>query len=199
MNQIVTKVAPALAAGCTRVLKPREMAPLSARLFAQILHEAAVPHGVFNLANGDGPTVGAALASHPDVATISFTGSNRAGVGIAVAVAAAPAVKRVTQELGGKSANILLDDADPLLRTKTTWSESRTILPKGLSGFVTSGNLKRARRARRIRSGNVHVNGARVDFGGRLLQTVGQRQRMGEAGPEEFLELRTVFGYAPAK
>ena len=110
MNQIVCKVAPALAAGCTMVLKPSEIAPLSAYLFAQILHEAAVPPGVFNLVNGDGPTVGAAIASHPDVAMVSFTGSTRAG--IAVAVAAAPTVKRVTQELGGKSANIILEDAD---------------------------------------------------------------------------------------
>ena len=110
MNQIVCKVAPALAAGCTMVLKPSEFAPLSAYLFAQILHEAGVPPGVFNLVNGDGPTVGAAISSHPDVAMVSFTGSTRAGV--AVAVAAAPTVKRVTQELGGKSANIVLDDAD---------------------------------------------------------------------------------------
>src|SRR5450755_3668726 len=110
MNQIVTKVAPALAAGCTIVLKPSEMAPLSAYLFAQIMHEAAVPPGVFNLVNGDGFTVGAALSSHPDVAMVSFTGSTRAGV--AVATAAAPTVKRVTQELGGKSANIILEDAD---------------------------------------------------------------------------------------
>ncbi|MGC2611425.1 MAG: aldehyde dehydrogenase family protein, partial [Candidatus Sulfotelmatobacter sp.] len=110
MNQIVCKVAPALAAGCTMVLKPSETAPLSAYLFAQILDEAGVPPGVFNLVNGDGPTVGVAISSHPDVAMVSFTGSTRAGV--AVAVAAAPTVKRVTQELGGKSANILLDDAD---------------------------------------------------------------------------------------
>jgi aldehyde dehydrogenase (NAD+) len=110
MNQVACKVAPALAAGCTMVLKPSEMAPLSAYLFAQILHEAEAPPGVFNLVNGDGPTVGAALASHPDVAMVSFTGSTRAG--IAVAIAAAPTVKRVTQELGGKSANILLEDAD---------------------------------------------------------------------------------------
>src|SRR5271167_3810782 len=110
MNQIACKVAPALAAGCTMVLKPSEMAPLSAYLFAQILHEAAVPPGVFNLINGDGPTVGAAISSHPDVAMVSFTGSTRAGV--AVATAAAPSVKRITQELGGKSANIILDDAD---------------------------------------------------------------------------------------
>ena len=110
MNQIVCKVAPALAAGCTMVLKPSELAPLSAYLFAQILHEAGLPPGVFNLVNGDGPTVGAAISSHPDVAMVSFTGSTRAGV--AVASAAAPTVKRVTQELGGKSANIILDDAD---------------------------------------------------------------------------------------
>jgi aldehyde dehydrogenase (NAD+) len=110
MNQIVCKVAPALAAGCTMVLKPSEMAPLSGYLFAQILHEAAVPPGVFNLVNGDGPIVGAAISSHPDVAMISFTGSTRAGV--AVAKAAAPSVKRVTQELGGKSANIILEDTD---------------------------------------------------------------------------------------
>jgi len=110
MNQIACKVAPALAAGCTMILKPSEIAPLSATLFAQILDEAGVPAGVFNLIHGDGPTAGAALAAHPDVAMISFTGSTRAGV--AVATAAAPTVKRVTQELGGKSANIVLDDAN---------------------------------------------------------------------------------------
>src|ERR1700675_570883 len=110
MNQIATKVAPALAAGCTMVLKPSEVAPLSAYLFTQILDEAALPAGVFNMVNGDGPTVGAAIASHPDVAMVSFTGSTRAGV--TVASAAAPTVKRVTQELGGKSANIILEDAD---------------------------------------------------------------------------------------
>jgi aldehyde dehydrogenase (NAD+) len=110
MNQIACKVAPALAAGCTMVLKPSEIAPLSAYLFTRILREAGLPAGVFNLVNGDGPTVGSAITSHPDVAMVSFTGSTRAGV--AVACAAAPSVKRVTQELGGKSANIILDDAD---------------------------------------------------------------------------------------
>ncbi len=110
VNQIACKVAPALAAGCTMVLKPSEIAPLSGYLFTQILHEAGVPAGVFNMVNGDGPTVGAAISSHPDVDMVSFTGSTRAGV--AVATAAAPTVKRVTQELGGKSANIILDDAD---------------------------------------------------------------------------------------
>src|SRR6202035_370954 len=110
MNQVVCKVAPALAAGCTMGLKPSELAPLSAYLFAQILDEAGLPAGVFNMVNGDGPTVGVAIASHPDVAMVSFTGSTRAGV--TVASAAAPSVKRVTQELGGKSANIILEDAD---------------------------------------------------------------------------------------
>ncbi|HEX3107140.1 MAG TPA: aldehyde dehydrogenase family protein [Terriglobales bacterium] len=110
MNQICCKVAPALAAGCTIVLKPSEIAPLSACLLAEIFDEARVPEGVFNLINGDGPTVGAAIASHPAIAMVSFTGSTRAGV--EVAKLAAPTVKRVTQELGGKSANIILDDAD---------------------------------------------------------------------------------------
>lgn len=110
INQIVCKVAPALAAGCTMVLKPSEIAPLNGLLLAQVLHDAGVPAGVFNLVNGDGPTVGAALACHPDVDMVSFTGSTRAG--IEVARLAAPTVKRVHQELGGKSANILLDDVD---------------------------------------------------------------------------------------
>jgi aldehyde dehydrogenase (NAD+) len=110
MNQVAVKVAPALAAGCTMVLKPSEQAPFDAMIFAEILHEAGVPAGVFNVVNGDGPTVGTALASHPDIAMVSFTGSTRAG--IAVAQNAAPSVKRVAQELGGKSANIILDDAD---------------------------------------------------------------------------------------
>ena len=110
INQIACKVAPALAAGCTIVLKPTEVAPLNAILFTEILHEAGVPPGVFNLVNGDGPTVGAAIASHPGIDMVSFTGSTRAGV--QVAINAAPTVKRVTQELGGKSANIILDDAD---------------------------------------------------------------------------------------
>jgi aldehyde dehydrogenase (NAD+) len=110
INQIVCKVAPALAAGCTMVLKPSEIAPLNAILFAEVLHDAGVPKGVFNLVNGDGPTVGQAIASHPDVDMVSFTGSTRAGV--QVAKAAADTVKRVHQELGGKSANIVLPDAD---------------------------------------------------------------------------------------
>ncbi len=110
LNQLTCKLAPALAVGCTLVLKPSERAPLSAHILAQILHEAGVPKGVFNLVHGDGPGVGAALARHVDVDMVSFTGSTRAG--IAVAKMAADTVKRVSQELGGKSANILLDDAD---------------------------------------------------------------------------------------
>ena len=324
MNQIVCKVAPALAAGCTMVLKPSEFAPLSAYLFAQILHEAGVPAGVFNLVNGDGPTVGTAISSHPDVSMVSFTGSTRAGV--AVAMAAAPTVKRVTQELGGKSANILLDDADfekavkqgvqecfrntgqscnaptrmlvprakmaeaiaaakqaseatkvgdPLaedtglgpLASKAQFDKVQRLInegveegakliaggpgrpegiskgyyvkptvfadvsndmtiareeifgpvlciipyededdavrianatPYGLSGFVTSGNRERAVRvAKRLRSGNVHINGARIDFGGCFggYKQSGNGREWGEAGLEEFLELKAIFGY----
>ena len=110
INQIACKVAPALAAGCTMVLKPSEIAPLNAIIFAEIMDEAGVPPGVFNLVNGDGPTVGAYLPSHPGVDMMSFTGSTRAG--IEVAKNAAATVKRVAQELGGKSANIILDDAN---------------------------------------------------------------------------------------
>jgi aldehyde dehydrogenase (NAD+) len=324
MNQIACKVAPALAAGCTIVLKPSEIAPLSAYLFAQILHEANVLPGVFNLINGDGPTVGAAISSHPDVPMVSFTGSTRAGV--AVAVAAAPSVKRVTQELGGKSANIILEDADfekavkqgaqecfrntgqscnaptrmlvprskmaaaaaaakqaaaatkvgdpfaedtglgPLASNAQFEKVQRLInqgikegakliaggpgrpeginkgyfvkptvfadvsndmtiareeifgpvlciipyeneddavriandTPYGLSGFVTSGDRERAGRvAKRIRSGNVHINGARVDFGGCFggYKQSGNGREWGEAGLEEFLELKAIFGY----
>jgi aldehyde dehydrogenase (NAD+) len=327
MNQIVCKVAPALAAGCTMVLKPSELAPLSAYLFAQILHEANVPAGVFNLINGDGPTVGSAIASHPDIAMVSFTGSTRAGV--AVAMAAAPTVKRVTQELGGKSANIILDDADfakavregvqscfrntgqscnsPTrmfvpqsrmtevadiakqeaeavktgdprgagthlgpLASKAQFDKVQRLIergiaegatlvvgghgrpdgvsrgyfvkptiftdvrndmtiareeifgpvlsiipykdeedavcmandsPYGLAGFVTSSDRERARRvAKRIRAGNVHINGARVDFGGCFggYKQSGNGREWGEAGLEEFLELKAVFGYAEA-
>jgi aldehyde dehydrogenase (NAD+) len=110
INQIVVKIAPALAAGCTMVLKPSEYSPLSALMFAEVLDEAGVPAGVFNLVNGDGPGVGAAIAAHPGIDMVSFTGSTRAG--ILVAKMAAETVKRVTQELGGKSANILLDDVN---------------------------------------------------------------------------------------
>jgi aldehyde dehydrogenase (NAD+) len=108
LNQIACKVGPAIATGCTMVLKPSEVAPFSGHIFAEIMHAAGVPAGVFNLVHGDGPGVGVALSSHPDVDMVSFTGSTRAG--IEVARNAAPGVKRVAQELGGKSPNIVLDD-----------------------------------------------------------------------------------------
>jgi len=329
MNQIACKVAPALAAGCTMVLKPSEMAPLSAYLLTKILDEAGVAPGVFNLVNGDGPTVGAAISSHADVAMVSFTGSTRGGV--AVAMAAAPSVKRVTQELGGKSANIILEDADlesavkegvqacfrntgqscnaPTrilvpqskmaaaivvakqaaetikvgdpsventnlgpLASKVQFEKVQRMIskgieegaqliagglgrpeglekgyfarptifsgvhndmtiareeifgpvlcmiayqdeedavrianetPYGLSGYITSRDIDRARRvAKRIRSGNVHINGARLDFGGSFggYKQSGNGREWSDAGLEEFLELKAIFGYAaPAK
>jgi aldehyde dehydrogenase (NAD+) len=324
LNQIACKVGPALATGCTMVLKPSELAPLSALVFTEILHEAGVPAGVFNLINGDGPNVGQALASHPDVDMVSFTGSTRAG--ILVAKAAADTVKRVHQELGGKSPNILLDDADfeaavthgtracfansgqscnaptrllvpfdrqdevaaiakrvaeetiagdprsvsttigpvvsqiqfariqSLIETgikegatlvtgglgrptgvqrgfyvrPTVFANVRndmsiaqeeifgpvlSILPYsdeedairiandtvyGLSSYVTSGDLERARGvARRIRAGMVHVNGSRGDpaaaFGG--FKHSGNGREWGRFGFEEFLEIKSMFGY----
>lgn len=108
LNQVACKVAPAIAAGCTIVLKPSELAPVSAYILAEIIAESGLPAGAFNLVNGDGPTVGAAISAHPEVDVVSFTGSTRAGR--EVAKAAADTIKRVTQELGGKSANIILDD-----------------------------------------------------------------------------------------
>jgi aldehyde dehydrogenase (NAD+) len=110
MNQIAVKLFPALATGCTVVLKPSEQSPFTGQVFAEILDAAGVPAGVFNLVQGDGPGVGVPLSVHPDVDMISFTGSTRAG--IEIARNAAPSVKRVTQELGGKSPNIILDDGD---------------------------------------------------------------------------------------
>ncbi|MEJ2409016.1 MAG: aldehyde dehydrogenase family protein [Novosphingobium sp.] len=110
MNQVATKVAPALAAGCTMVLKPSEVAPLDAAILADIIDKAGLPAGVFNLVHGAGPDIGNALTGHPDVDMVSFTGSTRAGV--AIATNAAPTIKRVALELGGKSANIILPDAD---------------------------------------------------------------------------------------
>lgn len=109
LNQIACKVAPALAAGCTVVLKPSEIAPIDAYILTEIIDECGLPPGVFNLVNGDGPGVGAAISAHPEIDVVSFTGSTRAGR--EVAKAAADGIKRVTQELGGKSANIILDSA----------------------------------------------------------------------------------------
>ena len=110
INQIAAKVSPALATGCTMVLKPSELSPFSAQIWTEVFEAAGVPAGVFNMINGDGPEAGAALSAHPEVDMVSFTGSTRAG--IEVARAAAPTIKRVHQELGGKSANIILPDAD---------------------------------------------------------------------------------------
>jgi aldehyde dehydrogenase (NAD+) len=110
LNQITCKVGPAIAAGCTMVLKPSEIAPISGVIFSEVMHEAGVPAGVYNMVNGDGPTVGEAMSGHPDIDMMSFTGSTRAG--ILVAKNAANTVKRVSQELGGKSPNIILADAD---------------------------------------------------------------------------------------
>ncbi len=326
MNQLTCKVAPALATGCTMVLKPSEVAPLSAMLLAEILDEAGVPKGVFNLVNGDGPTVGTALSSHPDIDMISFTGST--GAGRDVAKRAADNIKRVCLELGGKSANILLDDVDfqkavaggvigcanntgqscnaptrmlvpqsrmdeaaaiaqataekirvgePTdpqtqvgpLASKAQWDKVQSLIQKGidegaklaaggpgrpeglergyyvrptvfthvdnnmtiareeifgpvlciigyededhavqiandtvygLSGYVSSGDLDRARRvARRMRTGMVHLNGALPDynapFGG--YKQSGNGREWGHHGFEDYLELKSIFGYTP--
>jgi aldehyde dehydrogenase (NAD+) len=324
MNQIAVKVAPALAAGCTMVLKPSEIAPFDAMIFAEILDSAGVPAGVFNLVNGDGPGVGTALSQHPDVDMMSFTGSTRAGV--LVAQNAAPTVKRVAQELGGKSANIILDDADfeaavksgagdvfentgqscdapsrmlvpkgrmeeaaalaasvakativgdprdentevgPLV-SEAQWRKVQDLIqkgidegatvaaggtgkpegidkgyfarptvfsgvsndmtiareeifgpvlsiipyededeairiandtPYGLSGYVSSSNLDRARKvAARMRTGMVHINGAHLDsaapFGG--YKQSGNGREWGAHGIEEFLEVKSIYGY----
>ncbi|MCG2841554.1 aldehyde dehydrogenase family protein [Sandaracinobacter sp. RS1-74] len=147
INQIACKVAPALAVGCTMVLKPSEVAPFNAILFAEILHAAGVPKGVFNLVNGDGPTVGAAISSHPLVDMVSFTGSTRAG--IEVARNAAPTVKRVSQELGGKSPNIVLDTAD--LQKAVAGSVQRMMMNSGQSCnapsrmFVPAAKMEQAK------------------------------------------------------
>jgi aldehyde dehydrogenase (NAD+) len=129
LNQILCKVAPAIAVGCTMVLKPSEVAPFSGQIFAEIMAAAGVPAGVFNLVHGDGPTVGAALSSHPEVDMVSFTGSTRAG--IEVARAAAPTVKRVHQELGGKSPLIILDDEQ--FADGVTFGLQRVMLNSGQS------------------------------------------------------------------
>jgi aldehyde dehydrogenase (NAD+) len=127
LNQITCKVGPAIAAGCTMVLKPSEIAPISGVIFAEVMDAAGVPPGVFNMVHGEGPVVGAAMSSHPDIDMMSFTGSTRAG--IQVAKAGAETVKRIHQELGGKSANILLRDVD-----------FATAVPKGVTSvFSNSG------------------------------------------------------------
>ena len=120
INQIACKVYPALATGCTMILKPSEVAPYSGQIFTEIMDAAGVPAGVYNLVHGDGPGVGVALSSHPDIDMVSFTGSTRAGIDVAKNAAAT--VKRVTQELGGKSPNIVLDDADFATSVAAAWS-----------------------------------------------------------------------------
>ena len=156
LNQIACKVAPALAAGCTMILKPSEYTPTSALIFAEILHEAGVPKGVFNLINGLGPEVGAAMSTHPGIDMMSFTGSTRAGID--VVQKAAPTVKRVTQELGGKSPNIILEDAD---LAKADRRRHRALLQQ--HGPV----LQRA---------DAHAGAARQDEGGGRHRQVGGGQ-----------------------
>lgn len=324
MNQLTCKVAPAIATGCTMVLKPSEVAPLSALLLAEILDEAGVPAGVFNLVNGDGPTVGAAMSGHRGIDMMSFTGST--GAGRHVMKNSAETIKRVALELGGKSANILLDDVnfekmvahgvmscmnntgqscnaptrmlvpnsrmdevvaiaqavaakvkpgDPNaedtvigpVASKAQWTKIQDLITKGieegakviaggpgrpeglnkgyfvkptvfanvnnemtiareeifgpvlsiigyenedhavriandtqygLSGYVSSGDLDRARKvARRIRTGMVHINGAPLDnrapFGG--YKESGNGREWGHHGFEDFLEIKSIFGY----
>lgn len=327
MNQMTCKVAPALATGCTMVLKPSEVAPLSALILAEILEEAGVPAGVFNLVNGDGPTVGAAMSAHPGIDMMSFTGSTAAGR--MVMKSGADTIKRIALELGGKSANILLDDVDfekmvghavmtcmnntgqscnaptrllvPKSRmeevaaianavaakvkagdpnasdtvigpvvSKAQWNKIQGLIKDGieegaklvtggldrpegletgfyvkptvfshvtndmtiareeifgpvlsiigyededdavriandtvygLSGYVSSPNLDRARKvARRIRTGMVHLNGAALDnnapFGGYKESGIGRE--WGHYGFDDFLEIKSIFGYNPA-
>ncbi len=327
INQLACKIAPALATGCTMVLKPSEVAPLSALLLAEVLDEAGVPAGVFNLVNGDGPTVGSAMSGHPDIDMMSFTGST--GAGRQVMKNGAETIKRVALELGGKSANILLDDVDfektithgvmscmnnsgqscnaptrmlvpnsrmdeaaaiakavaakvkagapdgadtvigPVV-SKAQWSKIQDLIAKGidegaklvvggtgrpegldkgyyvqptvfshvttemtiareeifgpvlsiigyeneedairiandtrygLSGYVSSGDLDRARKvARQIRTGMVHLNGAPLDnnapFGG--YKESGNGREWGHYGFEDFLEVKSIFGYYAA-
>jgi aldehyde dehydrogenase (NAD+) len=327
LNQIACKVAPALAAGCTMILKPSEYTPSSALIFAEILDEAGVPRGVFNLINGLGAEVGAAMSEHPGIDMMSFTGSTRAGID--VVRRAAPTVKRVTQELGGKSPNIILEDADfmKLIASGTThcfnnsgqscnaptrmlvprgkmreaaaiakavadkarpgdpksadttmgpvvnriqWEKIQGLIkkgidegatlvtggvgrpdglnkgyyvrptvfadvandmsiareeifgpvlsiigyedeedavriandtPYGLAGYVSSGDIERARRvARRIRAGNVNLNGAANEraapFGG--YKQSGNGREWGRFGLEEYLEVKAVAGWGTA-
>ncbi len=178
LYQIGCKVAAALAAGCTMVLKPSEIAPLNAVLFAEVLHAAGVPPGVFNLVNGDGPTVGVALSTHPDVDMVSFTGSTRAG--IEVARNAAATVKRVAQELGGKSANILLDDAD-----------LATFVPQGVQAVFMNSGQACACPSRMLVPRHLHDEVVRLAKESAEATTVGDPQQEGiKVGP---LVSRTQF------
>ena len=124
MNQITLKVIPALATGCTMILKPSEQSPMSGILFSEIMHEAGVPAGVYNMVNGDGPGVGSQLSAHPDVDMVSFTGSTRAGR--AITIAGAETIKRVSLELGGKGANLILPMPIPKRSSKASSAVSTT-------------------------------------------------------------------------
>ncbi|MDT8319552.1 MAG: aldehyde dehydrogenase family protein [Xanthomonadales bacterium] len=221
INQIMCKVAPALAAGCTVVLKPSEIAPVSAMIFAEALDAAGVPAGVCNLVQGDGPGVGVAMSAHPGIDMISFTGSTRAG--IEVAKAAADTVKRVSQELGGKSANIILPGA-PLEKAvvqgvrgvfsnsgQSCDAPSRMLVPQDvydeaveiandtpydLSGAVYGETPEAAMQvAWRLRTGMVHLNDAPSDisapFGG--YKQSGNGREWGVHGIKDFLELKSVM------
>src|SRR5260221_207332 len=184
INQIMVKVVPALATGCTSVHKPSEIAPFSAHVLAEIFHEAGVPRGVYNLVDGDGPTVGAAISSQKGIDMVSFTGSTAAGID--VAKRAADSVKRIHQELGGKSPNVVLDDAIAIANDTVY----------GLSAFVQSASDERAEEvAARIEAGIVYVNGANEDpeapFGGYKMS--GNGREWGEIAFGEFLETKAII------
>ena len=221
LHQMLAKVAAALAAGCTVVLKPSEVAPLSAFALAEVFDEIGVPTGVFNLVTGLGPVVGEAIAAHPDVDMVSFTGSTAAGK--RVMAVGAETVKKVSLELGGKSAFVVLDDADlgkavkvglancfiNAGQTCTAWTrmlvpaaktEDEAVAfangtPYGLSGGVFSGDQDRAVAvARRLRTGMVDVNGGRFNPlapFGGFKQS-GNGRELGEFGLEEFLEVKSL-------
>ena len=195
INQIVCKVAPAIAAGCTMVLKPSEVAPLNAVLFAEIMHAAGTPKGVFNMVLGEGATVGEAMSAHPDIDFMSFTGSTRAG--ILVARAAAATVKRVAQELGGKSANIVLPDAD--LQRAVSRGVAAVMGNSGQSCnaptrmFVPADRHDEAKDIARIAAGRVTVGDPRDDPSnlGPVVSEVqfNKIQRLIQAGIDEGAEL----------
>ncbi len=215
INQIVCKVAPAIAAGCTMVLKPSEIAPLNAIIWSEIVHAAGVPKGVYNMVQGDGPAVGEAMSAHPGIDFMSFTGSTRAG--IQVARAAAATVKRVSQELGGKSANILLPDVDFIeaVTKGVGWvmrnsgqscnAPTRMFVPADrqdeVKAIAKAADLAHARRvAAEMRAGCVHVNYPAWDtaapFGG--YKQSGNGREYGKWALEEFLETKAVIGYDAA-
>lgn len=159
INQIAAKVAPALACGCTVVLKPSELSPFSARIWAEVMHAAGVPAGVFNMIQGTGPEVGGALSAHPGVDMVSFTGSTKAGID--VARNAAPTIKRVHQELGGKSPNILLPDTDIAISVaagvRAVASNSGQSCNAPTRMLVPKARMAEAKDAARAAAGALHV------------------------------------------